>query len=246
MRLLFFILMLVASLFAKEQRIVFSYSTPPYVFTDGSGIVMTIVKEALAYKGHTVTPIFVNIGRSIEMFKEGYVDGSSIIQTSSGLEAFYSKPFMQYHNAAFALEKRKLALTSIDDLAHFHLIAFQNATKYLGETFEAMTHKAGKNYTEVADQKQQVYRMVKGRTDVVVMDRHIFRYYYHVLLAEKKITAQERYTLYELFPPTQYQAAFKEKAMRDDFDAGVAHLKATGRYEAIYDEYSQRYFEVAR
>lgn len=239
------ILLSVAS-YAKEYKMVFSYSTPPYVFADGSGIAQTIVKEALAYKGHTVSPVFVNIGRSFELFKHGHVDSSTIIQKSSGLDAYYSIDYMQYHNAVFALKKNHYKITKLDDLKDYHIIAFQNANKYLGENFEKIALACGSKYSEVADQKQQVYMLFKGRTDIVIMDRHIFRFYTNELLSEKKIESSDAFDMFELFEPTKYQTAFRDEKSRDDFNEGIEYLKKTGRYEAIYSEYSQKYFEVKR
>jgi polar amino acid transport system substrate-binding protein len=246
LRIVGLLLMLTLSGMAKEYKLVFSESTPPYVFKDGRGIVQTIVKEALAYKGHTVSPVFVNIGRGFELFKHGYVDGSTIIQKSSGLKAFYSIDYMQYHNAVFALKKNHYAIKKLDDLRDYHLIGFQNAHKYLGEPFGKTAFAMGKKYTELADQKQQVYMLFKGRTDIVVMDRHIFKFYYNQLISENKISSNEGYELFELFEPTKYQTAFKDQKSRDDFNEGIRHLKKTGRYDEIYNEYSEKYFTVKK
>jgi polar amino acid transport system substrate-binding protein len=245
-RIWLMILLLSALGISKEYKMVFSESTPPYVFKDGSGIVQTIVKEALAHKGHTVSPVFVNIGRGFELFKHGYVDGSTIIQKSSGLKAFYSVDFMQYHNAVFALKKNHYNIKKLDDMRDYHLIGFQNAHKYLGEPFGKTALAMGKKYTELADQKQQVYMLFKGRTDIVAMDRHIFKFYRNQLIAENKITSKEGYDLFELFGPTKYQTAFKDQKSRDDFNEGIGHLKKTGRYDEIYREYSEKYFAVKK
>jgi polar amino acid transport system substrate-binding protein len=244
MRIFLILLIVVNFCFAKEYKMVFSESTPPYVFKDGSGIVLAIVKESLAHKGHTVSPIFVSIGRGFELFKHGYADGSTIIQKSSGLEAFYSVDFMQYHNAVFALNKNHYGIKKMEDIKDYHSIAFQNAHKYLGEAFGQVSAKAGKKYSETADQKQQVYMLFKGRADIVIMDRHIFRFYRNQLIAENKIEANVGFDMFELFVPTKYQCAFKEKKARDDFNEGVEYLKKSGRYKKIYDEYSEKYFEV--
>ncbi len=231
---------------AKEYKLIFSESTPPYVFKDGSGIVQTIVKEALAYKGHTVSPVFVNMGRGFELFKHGYVDGSTIIQKSSGLKAFYSIDYMQYHNAVFALQKNHYAIQKLDDVRDYHLIGFQNANKYLGENFGKTALSMGNRYSELADQKQQVYMLFKGRTDIVVMDRHIFKFYRNELIREGKIDPKEPFDLFELFEPTKYQTAFKDQKSRDDFNEGIRHLKETGRYDEIYRDYSEKYFAVKK
>lgn len=245
-KILIMIMVLAVMLFSKEVKVVFSYSTPPYVFKDGSGIVLTIVKEALAYKGHTIEPIFVNMGRASELFKDGYVDATSIIQTTSGLEAFYSVDFMQYHNAAFVLKKRDIKIEKLDDLKDFHIIAFQNAHLYLGKDFGKVAKLADKKYMEVADQKQQVLMFLNGRTEVAIMDRHIFTFYKNLLIQEKKADENIDIELIELFPATPYKTAFKDEKLRDDFNEGMKYLKQSGRYNEIYDEYSKKYFEVKK
>lgn len=246
MRKLFLLFILPLLLFSKEVKVVFSYSTPPYVFKDGTGIVQTIVKEAMEYKGHKVEPIFVNIGRSFELFKDGYVDVTSIIQVTSGLEAFYSEDFMQYHNAVFVLKKRHIKIEKLEDLKDLYSIAFQNAHIYLGEEFEKITKLANKKYIEIADQKQQVYMLLNGRTDVVIMDRHIFTFYKNLLIQEKKVDENIEVNMIELFPPTAYKMAFKDENLRNDFNEGMKYLKDTKRYDEIYDEYSKKYFEVKK
>ena len=244
MRLLLLFLLVASLGFSREYKIVFYESTPPFVFKDGTGIVQTIVKEAMAYKGHTVEPVFVNMGRAVELFKDGYVDGATIIQKSSGVEAFYSADFMHYHNAVFALKKNHYNIRKIDNIVDYQVVAFQNAKKYLGEDFGRVANKAGKKYTEVADQKQQVYQLFMGRTDITIMDRHIFKFYRNQLINEGKIDPNSEIDMFELFPATKYQTAFKDKRARDDFDAGIEHLKKTGGYDKIYKEYSEKYFEV--
>ncbi len=244
--ILFLLILLSIALFSKEVNVVFSYSTPPYVFKDGSGIVVSIVKEALAYKEHVLKPVFVNIGRSFELFRDGYVDASSIIQISSGLEAFYSDDFMEYYNAAFVLKNKHIKIEQLEDLKDLYTIAFQNAHVYLGEEFGKISQLADKKYIEIADQKQQVYMLFKERTEVIIMDRNIFTFYKNLLIQEKKIDGNIKAELIELFSPTPYKMAFKDKTLRDDFNKGVAHLKKSGRFDAIYFEYSQKYFEIKK
>jgi polar amino acid transport system substrate-binding protein len=37
--------------------------------------------------------------------------------------------------------------------------------------------------------------------------------------------------------PNDYRPVFRDAAIRDDFNAGLAHLHKSGRYRAIYDKY---------
>ncbi len=235
------------SLFAKDIQMLFATSTPPYVFKDGSGIVLSIVKEALAYKNHTVKPVFLEMGRGFEMFKNGYVDATSIIKQTSGIEAFYSDYFMQYHNYAFVLSSNKnIKIDSIKDLKPYHISAFQNARVFLGKEFENTVADMGKKYREIADQKLQVYMFLKNRTQVAVMDRHIFQYYTNMLVSENKIDKDIKVEKAELFEPTRYRTAFRDKSLRDDFNEGLAALKKNGRYDEIYEEYGKKYFKVEK
>jgi len=242
-KIILIFLLFVSLLNAREIQTVFSYSTPPYVFKDGSGIVMTLVKEALAYKSHTVKPAFVNIGRGLELFKDGYVDATSIIKKSSGLKAYYSEPFMQYYNVAISLRRRHCEIQNISDLKHYDFSSFQNATLYLGKKFAKVAKEAGKKYSEIANQKQQVYKLLKGRTSVVVMDKFIFSYYKNELIHEGKISKKIEIQEFELFESTKYRTAFRDEKIRDDFNQGIQVLKKSGRYDEIYQFYAEKYFK---
>lgn len=233
-------------LFSKDVKVAFPYSTPLHVFDDGSGILLSIVREALVYKGNTVEPVFVNMGRAVELFKDGYVDVNAITQASSGIEAFYSDDFVQYHNVMFVLKSKQIKIKKLEDLKNLHILAFQNAHLYLGEDFGRVAKLPDKKYVEIADQKQQVLMFFKGRTDVAVMDKYIFSFYQNVLIEEKKIDKNIEFEVIDIFRPTSYQMAFRDEKLRDDFNAGMKYLKETGRYDEIYNEYSKKHFEVKK
>jgi len=230
---------------AAELRIIFSQYTPPYVFEDGSGIVVDIVRSALETGGYTVKPVYVPIERGFRMFAEHQVDGTTIIQESSGLKAEYSENFMQYHNRAFVLMSRNIVISNISDLKDKSVVAFQNANKYLGEEFGRVV-AGNKRYKEMAQQEAQTHMLLLGRIDVAVMDESIFRYYRQKLIAEGKADQTQKYVGYDIFPPTPYKAAFIDPSMRDSFNKGIEVMRKDGRYEAIYRKYTEQYFEVKR
>ncbi|MGE0256146.1 MAG: substrate-binding periplasmic protein [Alphaproteobacteria bacterium] len=228
---------------AAELKIVFGQYTPPYVFENGTGIVVDIVRTALADSGHTVQPVYAPIERSFKMFAERQVDGTTIIQESSGLEAAYSDSFMQYHNRAFALRASNLSIRGVADLRDKSVVAFQHADKYLGPDFErAIT--GNPRYKEMAQQEAQTQMLLLGRIDVAVMDESIFRYYRLKLISEKKADETREYVGHDIFPPTPYKAAFIDPKVRDAFDKAIAAMRADGRYEAVYRKYTEQYFSV--
>jgi polar amino acid transport system substrate-binding protein len=231
--------------FAAELKIVFSKYTPPYVFEDGSGIVVDIVRTALETGGHTVRPVYVPIDRGFKMFADKQVDGTTIIQENSGLKAEYSEDFMQYHNRAFALKSRQFDIRGMADLGDKSVVAFQNADKYLGAEF-ARAVAGNRQYKEMAQQEAQTHMLLLGRIDIAVMDESIFRYYRQKLIAERKAEPAQEFVAYGIFPPTPYKAAFIDARVRDDFDKGIAAMRKDGRYDAIYRKYTEQYFAVRK
>lgn len=230
---------------ARDLKIIFSQYTPPYVFENGSGIVVDIVRAALEPAGYHVVPVYVPIGRGFEMFAQKLVDGTAIIRENSGLKANYSDVFMQYHNRAFGLKSRHLNVNGLDDLKGKNIIAYQNAHKYQGEDFgRAMANHP--NYKEMASQETQTLMLMLGRIDLAVMDESIFRFYQEKLIAEGKVSRSDEVESFQIFPPTPYQTAFIDAKVRDDFNRGLAAIRSNGRYDAIYRHYVEQYFNLRK
>lgn len=238
MRAFLLLVVAVSFLYAQELKVVFSRTTPPFVFTDDSGIVVDIVKESLKCKNHNVEPIFLNISRGAEMFKSGLVDANSLVQESVDEKAFYSDFFVQYANVIFALKKSHLKLENLEDVKKYSALAFQGADEYLGKEFTPIA-KSSTKYKEIADQKQQVHMLFEGRTQMAIMDENIFKYYRNLLIKEGKISAEVEVDRLYFFEPTKYQVAFKDKNIRDDFDFGLKEIKKNGTYEKIFEKYSK-------
>jgi len=228
---------------AQDLKIIFSKYTPPYVFENETGIVVEIVRTALEDKGYKIKPVYVPIGRGFKMFSDKEVDGTTIIQENTGLQAYYSDDFMQYHNLAFALKSRNFDIRSINDLRGKTIIGFQRADRSLGEDFREIVTRNSK-YKELAQQEAQVQVLLLGRTDIAVMDESIFQYYRQQLINEGKADKNQEYVGFEIFSPTPYKAAFKDPQIRDAFNKGIAAMRKDGRYEAIYRKYNGQFFPI--
>lgn len=229
--------------FAAELKIIFTKYTPPYVFEDGTGIIVDIVRTALEGRGHTVKPVYVPIDRGFKMFADKEVDGTTIIQEASGLQAEYSDSYMQYHNRAFALRSRNLNIRNVADLGDKVVVAFQNADRYLGPAFLLAT-ASNPRYKEMAQQEAQAHMLLLGRIDVAIMDDNIFRYYRQKLIAEKKADPALDVVGYDILPATPFKAAFWDRKVRDDFNKGIAAMRKDGRYDAIYRKYTEQHFSA--
>lgn len=230
---------------ARDLKIIFSQYTPPYVFENGSGILVDIVRAALEPAGYHVIPVYLPLGRGFEMFAQKLVDGTATISENSGLKANYSNVFMQYHNCVFGLKSRHFKVNGLDDLKAKNMIAFQNAHKYLGEDFgQAVLNQP--NYKEIANQETQTLMLMLGRIDLAVMDESIFRFYREKLISEGKAAHQKEIESFQIFPPTPYQAAFVDATVRDDFNRGIKAIRSNGRYDAIYRHYVEQYFNLRK
>lgn len=230
---------------ARELSIVFSSYTPPYVFQSKTGekpgILVEIIQQSLIGADHSIKPMFLPLGRDVKLLEEKKVDGVSVSQRKLGLKAHYSDYHIQYHNFAIGLEAKQLPIRRISDLKGRSIIAFQKADTYLGDEFKAMVAN-NPNYSEMANQENQVHMLLKGRIDIAVMDKSIFQFYRNKLINEGKITADIMVRFYNLFEPSRYRAAFSDKTVRDQFNQGLERLKKSGDYNAIYDKYLLDYF----
>ena len=224
-------LLLFQILLAKELQVVFGDSLPPYVIPKKSGIELDILKKALNFKGYEVVPVFLPSARLTKTIKEGKYDAYALVNENLGIKnVFLSNEYIKYENIVVSIID--FNIKNINDLKGKSIIAFQNASIYLGKEFESMS-KGNKNYKELASQEAQVASLMNGRVDLIILDKKIFQYY----LKNSKLFKPSHYILYDIFPSTSYKVAFKDKEIRDDFNEGLKLMKSSGEYEKIIKKY---------
>lgn len=237
MKHLLFTLLLILSvtpLQAKDLTLVAGLSLPPYIIQDdNSGMEFEIIKESLKAKGHNVKLKYVPFVRLVVDYKNH--DGAITINESSGITGNYSDPVITYKNYAISLKKNGITVNSIGDLKDKKVVAFQNATTYLGPEFAAVA-KGNSSYSEQGQQVLQVKVLYSGRTDLIVSDINIFKYYRKQV---KDIDTSPEVTLHEIFPGVDYKVLFNDAAIRDDFNTGLKMIRDSGRYDEIIKAYVQ-------
>lgn len=231
---------------AQEIKIAFSSSTPPYVLPDGKGLFYDIVKESLALKGYHIQPVYTSIARGTQLFGSDHIDAVAISQKNlenTDFDTHYSDEFMHYQNVVVTLDDG-IRIDHLSDLTEYDVTAFQGAHKYLGDAFKDIVNNSRERYSEISDQKRQVLKLYKKRTDLLIMDRAIFSYYQHQLASEGKISITKQARFFPIFKPTKYCVAFRDEQIQKDFDEGLRQLRSTGRCEKIYQAYQHRYTEL--
>jgi len=229
---------------AKEVKMLLSFAIPPYVIKDeakqdASGFEYEIIKAALTAKGHTVKPVFVAMGAIPKMLKDQQADGaqrgSPELKEADGF--FYAEePAVHYQDVAITLKKNNLAINAMDDLKGKSITTFQGASHFLGPDFAAAV-KGNPNYAETGDEKRRVLQLYANGAQVYVGDINVYKYYKASVTGVD--TAQE-VVVHKIFAPNPQHfnnPVFRDKQIRDDFNAGLKQIKSNGTYKQIIKKY---------
>jgi polar amino acid transport system substrate-binding protein len=217
----------------------FSKEIPPYIFeAQNKGIEIDIISSALAYKGHTIKPIYFPLGRIPYAFTNKLVDAA---MGDMGVDlklqgGFYADPAVIYDNVFITLKSKKISIKEPSDLNLLKVVSFQGAEKRYPKWLKKV--KEDNRFYGVGDQLTQVKLLNFGRYDVVLSDRYIFNYFSKKLQSQNVLEAQE-VDEHKLIIENiaDYRPVFRNKKIRDDFNAGLNHLKESGEFQKIYDYY---------
>ncbi len=149
----------------------------------------------------------------------------------------YGDPPVLYDNVLFTLASRRLSLRRPADLGKLWVMSFVGAARRYPVWLGQLDHK--RRYVEHNNQAVQPLLLTLGRYDVVVSDRTIFTYHAR---QQQKADPDFRMPPVDVHPlpaadPRAYRPVFRSAAVRDDFNAGLAHLRKSGRYAAIFKRY---------
>lgn len=222
-----------------DVRMAFGEKIPPFCFPEtDSGIELEVMREALAFRGHVLKPRYFSFARIPVAFKARDVDAAmtDLGEDLTAWGAAYGDPAVFYDNVFISLTERKLDIRKPEDLRGLSVISFVGAAKRYPSWLNEVK-KAGR-YFEQNDQALQVLTLDRGRYDVVLSDRNIFRYFTLQLQLNKsfhpKPVVEQSFVK---FNAQDYRPIFRDAKIRDDFNAGLKHLKDSGRFKAIYQRY---------
>lgn len=210
---------------------------PPFIIEEnGKGLQLDIIRSAFEMVDVKVDFIHMPLARQLDSYKRLHLDGIITLPqpTGSEKEAFhYSEPYILYHNVAVSLSERGFAINEIPDLANKHVSAFQNAKRFLGNSYQETLPNMSA-YREVADQYKQVRELFQGSVEVIVMDEHIFN---HFMRTHNTGIYKKAATIHNIFPHRPYSIGFRNEEMKVKFSMGLSVLMQTGRYQEILDKY---------
>jgi polar amino acid transport system substrate-binding protein len=217
----------------------FGQSIPPFSFPDSdSGIEIEIMTAALAVHGHKLIPSYMPLARVPFVFKQGKVDAAmtDLGQDMQALGAFYGEPAVLYNNVFISLAERNLTIETPEDIAGLSIVSFQGAYKRYPKWL--MPAKNDDLYAENFKQEKQVLLLERKHFDLVLSDINIFKY--HQIQNQQELGKALKPVKFHHFTtviPNDYRPVFWKEAIRNDFNDGLANIKQSGLYQAIYDNY---------
>jgi polar amino acid transport system substrate-binding protein len=223
---------------AAEVTMAFGERIPPFCFPhDDSGIEVEVIREALAARGHVLKPSYYPLARVPIAFRSGEVDAAmtDLGQDLRPFGAHHGDPAVLYDNVFITLKSREIKIRQPADLLGLQVMSFQGAAQRYPEWLGPL--RAGGRYREINDQVTQVRTLMLGRTDAVLSDRSIFRYFVLQLKKQGVSVAPYEEHVFTTANPMDYRPVFRDPQVRDDFNLGLKRLKASGRYQAIFDKY---------
>lgn len=226
---------------ADNLLIAFTLDTPPYVMDNArSGIEIDIVRAALKPKGYTFSVRQMPYGKLPDAIAKNGVDAAAtVVKMDDG--TYYSENYISFKNAAITKKSAGMKIDSIADLKGKSIVAWQNAYEDLGPEFQALFSPKVKEpyrakYREIANQKKQVEMFWKGEADVIVIDESVMLWFTKELA--QKVDTSAALVYHKIFPAeTLFRISFKRERVRDDFNAGLKEIRASGLYQKICDKY---------
>lgn len=229
-------LCLIVSFAVQARTLVMGTSNgPPYMIqaTD-SGLDIDIPREALKRMGYDLSVRYASLARAQMEVQSRRIDLMAPLAVSGVDGVFMSEPYIYYRAAAFSLKKNHLTINNVRDLQQYRVMTFQGAKGYFGEEFVEAVRKAPL-YSEIYKLSLLPRLLFAGRTDVVVLDYYIFKHFSHLLEEQNRLP---ELFVHDIFPRVPASVAFHNKALRDEFNRGLAAIKRDGTYDQILQKYN--------
>ena len=144
----------------------------------------------------------------------------------------YAKIY-EFSNVAVSLASSRLKIDSVSDLSGKDIVAFNNAGPHLKQPFTALYERELKHsslYHEVENHNSQFQMLLDKRTQVIILDRTMVRYY----SAQAGIKAQAGLVVHEIFPLTNaVYVVGRDAALMSRIENAVGDMTRDGTVRKI-------------
>ncbi|MBF0186772.1 MAG: transporter substrate-binding domain-containing protein [Magnetococcales bacterium] len=235
----------------ESVRVAFGSNKPPFIFAPGShrGLEIDIVREALAVSDIDMIPMeLTNEGLTKIMASDVTVAAAAGVQHDPASPYHHSSNYIFFDNAAYTLESAQTTLTDLDALKGRRIAIWGTGHKDLGKRFFDLFNPKSRvehtpDFYEIADQGLQVRSFFEGKADTLIIDSTILGW--QINQQADAVDTRPALTRHDLFESrTGFSIAFRDKTLRDRFEAGLAELKKSGRYQHLVDTYKDGNYQI--
>ncbi len=219
----------------KKELVIGVGNFEPFFMKDGSGLFLDLLKELTALMPqYKVTFQMMSNYRLHAEIDNGRIDVACNIFPAANINAWLSEPFFRFTDVAVTRNDKNIALSRIADMQHYRVIAYQGAVLLLGDEYKEMA-AANPGYKEHHDVSATSKMLVLNRFDVRVGDINLF---YHDLQKHPELSPDD-FTIHYFWPDVFSHLAFKDKALRDEFNQAINTLKSNGTWDRMYRQFRQ-------
>ncbi|WP_342117511.1 substrate-binding periplasmic protein [Pseudoduganella sp. OTU4001] len=230
-----------AALAEESPRIKFGLQDDiaPFVMPDrNSGLMVDVLREAMATQGVKAEFIYLPIKRTEEALRRGVVDVFTGGKPDTALPGVLSRwPVTSFHNLAITRRAHLPRLDSVADLSRYRVTAFYGAAAILGQEYRDAVQR-NPRYRE--PRLLQSPLLVLKQVDVVISQRDIFYFY----LDRQSYLRDGDFELafHDIIgKPNEYWFVFRTAEQRDAFERGIAALYKSGDIDRIFERYTKAY-----
>lgn len=211
----------------------------PFVMPDRhSGLLVDVLRDAMATQGVTAEFIYLPKKRTEEALRSGLVDVSTSGKPAVPLPGVFSRwPVTSFHNQAITRRAHLPRLDSVADLARYRVSAFFGAAEMLGQAYR---DAALRNPRYQEPKTLQSPLLVLRQVDVVISQKDIFHYY---LDRQSYLRDGDFDLAYHdiIGKPNEYWFVFRLAEQRDAFERGIAALYKSGDMDRLFERYAKAY-----
>ena len=218
----------------KKVNILFGKGREPYAFNKKylKGIEYDLVEHILKmsniYINKTLYLNLLDNRKALNQYKD--FDVSVTIKEKKD-NFYYSNNFISLNNIVVSRAEDNVRIDSIKDLRNKNIVAFQAASKYLNTSLSKLKIKT---YKEEENQKKQVKDFLDKKSDLIILDINIFKWYL------QKLSKQELsdFIFHDIFTEkNKFKVAFRNRNLRDIFNKNLKEIRDSGKYKEIVNEY---------
>jgi len=197
------------------------HDSAPWAYRDSqgqiSGIDYDVIQSILRQQGIEAEFELYSYSRLLKLFSEQKLDLASPVAVPYP-GAYYSQPYFRIRDVVVSRSQNPQQIHQLSDLKGKSIVAYQQASAVLGPDFAQQMKQAF--YLEEADRKKQFELLFNDRVQLIIGDERVLSYY------SRTYYGPDLLTIYPIFPPVDYPAAFWSQELQQKFNQGLQQLQA--------------------